>query len=164
MSPKEGVEFYDSPKNMIRLKSPKNLTLKKFFIDELGFQNMKASEFEPNYNYYKTSNAIVIKIEIPGNFYLETSYIYSGEYTIIKINGKKERDGNLEFENFNIYNGREYGSFSLDIPIKQEGFVIKNEKPQMSSQYGIVTLIFKIEKIMTPVPFGTENIKFENKI
>ena len=79
MSPKEGVEFYDSPKNMIRLKSPKNLTLKKFFIDELGFQNMKASEFEPNYNYYKTSNAIVIKIEIPGNFYLETSYIYSGE-------------------------------------------------------------------------------------
>ena len=117
---------------------------------------MKANGFEPNYNYYKTTNSIIIKIEIPGNFYLETSYQYGGEYTLIKINGKKIRDGNVEFENFNICDRREYGSFSLDIPIKQEGFVIKNEKPRISSQNGIITLIYKIEKVINPVPFGPE--------
>ena len=154
--PNENVEFFDNSKTTIKLRSPKILTLKKFFIDELGFQNMKANGFEPNYNYYKTTNSIIIKIEIPGNFYLETSYQYGGEYTLIKINGKKIRDGNVEFENFNICDRREYGSFSLDIPIKQEGFVIKNEKPRISSQNGIITLIYKIEKVINPVPFGPE--------
>ena len=50
---------------MIKLKSPKEIKLKKFFIDELGIQNMRINGFDPNYSYYKTNDAIVIKIEIP---------------------------------------------------------------------------------------------------
>ena len=69
------------------MQSPKTLTLKKFFIDELGFQNMKAKGFEPNYSYYKTNDAIVINIEVPGKCYLESSLQYTGEYTIIKLKG-----------------------------------------------------------------------------
>ena len=49
----EIVEFVDYPQTLIQLKSPKILKLKKFFIDELGFQNMKANGFEPKYDYLK---------------------------------------------------------------------------------------------------------------
>ena len=61
----EDIVFYENSKTLIKLQSPKTLTLKKFFIDELGFQNMKAKGFEPNYSYYKTNDAIVINIEVP---------------------------------------------------------------------------------------------------
>ena len=92
----EEIIFYENSKTLIKLQSPKTLTLKKFFIDELGFQNMKAKGFEPNYSYYKTNDAIVIKIEVPGKAYLESFVQFSGEYTIIKISGRKERDGASE--------------------------------------------------------------------
>ena len=60
------IEFYNSP-ILIKLNNPKELTLKQFFIDELGFSTMREKGFEPNYNYYKTKNQIVVKIEAPGN-------------------------------------------------------------------------------------------------
>ena len=148
----EIVEFVDYPQTLIQLKSPKILKLKKFFIDELGFQNMKANGFEPKYDYYKTNDVIIVKIEVPGNFTLESSLQYSGEYTIIKINGKKEKDVNSEITN-SFFNGREFGNFSLDIPVKQEDFVIKNEPPIFFSKDGIITLCYKIQKIIKGVTF-----------
>ena len=151
----EEIIFYENSKTLIKLQSPKTLTLKKFFIDELGFQNMKAKGFEPNYSYYKTNDAIVINIEVPGKCYLESSLQYTGEYTIIKINGRKEKDVNIDMENNYIYKGREFGKFSLDIPIKQEDFVIKNERPLFYSENGIIVLTYKIEKILNTVSFGT---------
>ena len=156
LNPDEKIEFVDSPNTLIKLKTPTTITLKKFFIDELGFQNMKANGFEPNYSYYKTNDAIIVKMEVPGNCYLETSCHFGGEYTIIKINGRKEKDGNLEMENCNIYNGRDFGNFSVNIPIKQEDFVIKNEKPLFYSENGIIILSYKIEKILRPIHFGTD--------
>ena len=156
LNPDEKIEFVDSPNTLIKLKTPTTITLKKFFIDELGFQNMKANGFEPNYSYYKINDAIIVKMEVPGNCYLETSCHFGGEYTIIKINGRKEKDGNLEMENCNIYNGRDFGNFSVNIPIKQEDFVIKNEKPLFYSENGIIILSYKIEKILRPIPFGTD--------
>ena len=152
--PNENVEFVENSWTFIKLKSPKVLKLKKFFIDELGIQNMRASGFEPNYSYYKTNDAIVIKIEVPGKAYLESFVQFSGEYTIIKISGRKERDGDTDIENNNIYSGREFGKFYLDIPIKQEDFVIKNEKPLFSSENGIIILTYRIEKILKAVTFG----------
>ena len=116
---------------------------------------MKAKGFEPNYSYYKTNDAIVINIEVPGKCYLESSVQYTGEYTIIKINGRKEKDVNINMENNHIFNGREFGKFSLDIPIKQEDFVIKNERPLFYSENGIIVLTYKIEKILNTVSFGT---------
>ena len=152
--PNENVEFVENSWTFIKLKFPKVLKLKKFFIDELGIQNMRASGFEPNYSYYKTNDAIVIKIEVPGKAYLESFVQFSGEYTIIKISGRKERDGDTDIENNNIYSGREFGKFYLDIPIKQEDFVIKNEKPLFSSENGIIILTYRIEKILKAVTFG----------
>ena len=159
LNPDEKIEFVDSPNTLIKLKTPTTITLKKFFIDELGFQNMKANGLEPNYSYYKSNDAIIVKLEVPGNCDLETSCHFGGEYTIIKINGRKERDGNLEIENNNIYNGREYGNFSLNIPIKQEDFIIKNEKPLFYNENGIIILSYKIEKIIGPISFGADRNK-----
>ena len=96
---------------------------------------------------------------MPGNCKFESSYHYSGEYTIIKINGIKEKDGNLDLENSNVYNGREYGNFSVNIPIKQEDFVIKNEQPLHYSENGIIILLYKIEKILKPIQFTIDKNK-----
>ena len=122
---KEQIEFFNKPDTLIKLKSPRELTIKKLFIDELGIQNMKSSGFEPNYSYYITENAIVINVEIPGIFTLESSCQSIGEYNTIIIFGSKVNDLNITRGNNSFNNGREFGEFSLEIPIKPDGFVIK---------------------------------------
>ena len=150
----EKVEFVENSQSLIKLTSPKEIKLKKFFIDELGIQNMKVNGFEPTYSYYKTGDVIVIKIEAPGKCNIESYFQFSGEYVIIKINGNKERDGNSDMENNNICNIREFGNFSLDIPIKQEDFYLKNENPSYKRENGIIILTYKIEKLIKPANFG----------
>ena len=140
------IEF-ENCLDSIKLKYPKDLTLKKFFIDELGFSNMRANKFEPKYNYYKTNNQIIIKIEAPGNCSIETNVELNGEYIIIKIRGDKEKDMSVENVENNFYNGREFGKFSLDIPFKQDDFYLKNERPKILKEDGIFILIYQIEKI-----------------
>ena len=142
----EDLVFANEPNTLIKLESPKELKLKQFFIDEFGFQNMKINGYEPNYSYSKTNDAIIVKIEIPGNFTLNSSIQYSGEYVIIQIDGKKELETNSDIEENNIYNKREFGKFSLNVPVKQEDFIIKNEKPGFKAKDGIITLSYKIEK------------------
>ncbi len=45
----------------------KQITLKRCFVDELGFQIFKGSGFEPLYNFFKTDKYLEIRVEIPGN-------------------------------------------------------------------------------------------------
>ena len=142
------IEFYNSP-YLIKLKNPKELILKQFFIDELGFSNMREKGFEPNYNYYKTKNHIIVKIEAPGNCNIQSKTIQSGEYVIIKISGTKENEDNQENIESNFNNGRKFGNFSLTIPLKQEGFIIKNEQTKIEKNDGIFILSFPLEKIKT---------------
>ena len=108
---------------------------------------MRANKFEPKYNYYKTNNQIIIKIEAPGNCSIETNVELNGEYIIIKIRGDKEKDMSVENVENNFYNGREFGKFSLDIPFKQDDFYLKNERPKILKEDGIFILIYQIEKI-----------------
>ena len=139
------ISFVES-EEIIKLKEPKDITLKKCFIDELGFSIIRPNGFEPKYNYYIKENKIIIKIEIPGNFKFDSSFEYSGEYIIIKIRGIKIKDDEPKKIEENIFNGRELGLFSLDIPFKHELFNIKNEKPKFESKNGIVTLIYQLEE------------------
>ena len=149
----QGEVEFENCIDSIKLKNPKELTLKKFFIDELGFSNMRANKFEPNYNYYKTDNEIVIKIEAPGNVSIRSNVELNGKFIIIKIRGVKERDMDLETIENSIYNGREFGKFSLDIPLIQDDFYLKNEKPQIYKQDGIFQLIYQIEEIKLGIDF-----------
>ena len=160
----EKIEFFNKPDTLIKLKSPRELIIKKLFIDESGIiQNKKSNGFEPNYSYNITENAIVIKVEIPGIFTLESSCQSIGEYNTIIISGSKVNDLNITGENNSFNNGREFGEFSLEIPIKLDGFVIKNEKPLFVQNDGIVSVIYKIEKLIQPTPFIHEKIVLQQK-
>ena len=53
--------------NYIKLKRDKEITLKKCFIDEIGFSNLITNGFEPKYNVFKKDNKIIIRVEAPGN-------------------------------------------------------------------------------------------------
>jgi len=140
------IEFDNSTRNLIKLKNPKELYLKRFFIDESGFHNMNENGFEPKYNYYITNNQIVVIVEVPGESKISSSILFVGEYAIIRILGIKGKDEKLVNIENSIINVREFGPFSLNIPIKLNDFLIKNEKPKIEVRNGIFILTYQIEK------------------
>ena len=74
------------------MKCPQKIVLKRCMIDELGFSNLKGNGFEPNFNYYKKDDKIIIRVEAPGNSTISSKVEYSGEYTVIRLSGKKKPD------------------------------------------------------------------------
>jgi len=137
---------FDESEEIIKLKEPKDITLKRCFIDELGFSILRANGYEPKYNYYVKDNKIIVKVEIHWLFKLDSTFENNGEYIIIKLRRTKEKDSEPIKIEENIFNGRELGKFSLDIPFKHELFNIKNEKPEIKAENGIVTLIYQLEE------------------
>ena len=147
------MEFDNSP-NSIKLKNPKGLKLKKFFIDESGFSYMKEDGFEPNYSCYKANNQIIVKIEAPGNCKIDSDIILKGEYVIIKIKGIKEEDEQQKNIENTFYNERKFGKFYLSIPLNQDGFTIKNAPPKIEKKDGIIILTYQLEKIQGRATFS----------
>ena len=144
------IEFDDSNKNLIKLKKPKEIILKKLFINKLEFTNIRSRKFEPNYSYYynKTNKQIIVNVEAPGSCKLVTSIQFCGEYIIIKISGNKNND-----DETSIINERKFGPFSLDIPLKlkdfiknEKGLLIKNQKPKIEKKDGIFTIVYQLEE------------------
>ena len=142
----ENIEFDESNTNIIKLKKPANIILKKCLIDELGFSNLKANDFEPTYNYYKKGDKLIIRIEAPGNCDLESTCESIGEYIVIKITGNKKKDKEPEKLKDNIYTSREIGDFSLDIPLKSEEFLIKNDEPEIKNIKGLFIITYQLEQ------------------
>ena len=139
----------------------REITLKKCLIDELGFSNLKANGFEPTYNFYKhkTENKIVIKVELPGNCEIHSKIEYRGENTVIQIFGNKEQDKEPEKLTDNKFNIREYGEFSVDIPLKTEDYKISSEKPKQNYINGIFIIEYKIEEKQEINPvFRVQNV------
>ena len=88
----------------------------------------------------------MVRIEALGNCNIESSIEYSGEYTIIKLTGEKKQDREpIKIED-NLFSSREIGKFSLDIPLKAESFLIKNEKPKCEQKNGLIILEKKGKK------------------
>ena len=138
--------------SMIKLNDEREITLKKCLIDELGFSNLKGNGFEPTCSYYKFNDKedndqekLEIRVESPGNTTIKPYIDYAGEYTIIKIRGIKNKDTFPKLED-NIYNNREFGEFSLEIPLKTEDFLIKNIKPKQSEKHGLIIIQYLLEK------------------
>ena len=131
---------------MIKLKTPQEITLKRCLIDELGFSNLKGNGFEPNFNYYKKDNKIIIRVEAPGNSKVNSLIEYSGEYTIIRLNGEKNFDKEPKCANDNIHNTREFGHFNLDILLKTEDYLVKNQDPLIYEKKGVIMLEYKKKK------------------
>jgi len=125
--------FDDSNPDLIKLKDEKEIILKKCLTDELGFSNLKANGFEPTYNLFKQGNKIIVRVEAAGNCKIDSEMEFAGEYNIIKLRGEKRKDKDPKNEKDNLFNTREYGSFSLEIPLKTEDFLLSNEEPSIES-------------------------------
>ena len=149
---KDEIKFDDTNKNLIKLNNPQQIILKRCFIDELGFSNIRASGFTPNYSYYfnNITKQMIVDVEAPGNCNLDSSVSLDGEYIVINISGNKKL-----YEKQAIISGREFGHFSLDIPlrlrdlcIKQSGreLVFKNEEPKIEKKDGIFTIVYQLEE------------------
>ena len=154
-TPFQKTDFDDSDKNFIKLKNIKNIQLKKCLIDELGFSNLKTNSFEPNYNCYKKDDKIIIRVEAPGNCNIKTKTEHSGEYTLIRIEGNKRKDKEPENNEDNLYNSRELGSFSFNVPLKTDEYLIKNEKPIIEEKKGLIIIQFQLAEKMTETDFGS---------
>ena len=142
----EKVENKDDNKENLIIKLKKeDLILKKCLIDELGFSNLRTNGFMPVYNYYKKDENIIVRIEAPGNCELASKIQYSGEYTIIRIDGNKKKDKEPAELEDNIYNTREIGNFSLDIYLKTDEYLLKNDDPAIESKKGVIILKYKLE-------------------
>ena len=136
--------FDDSIPNLIKLKDDSEIILKKCLIDELGFSNLKANNFEPTYNIYKKNNKLIVRFEVPGNTGDISSEIeLSGEYNIIKITGFKKQDKEPEKDD-NIFNTREYGNFYFEIPLKTKDYLLSGEDFPYKIKKGVCILEFNL--------------------
>jgi len=133
-------------KKAIKLQTPQKIILKRCFIDELGFSNLKGNGFEPNFNYYKKDNKIIVRLEAPGNSTIDYDLEYSGEYTIIRLKGTKKPDKEPENHDDIIHTNREFGDFNLEIPLKTEDYNISDENVQLTQKKGIFILELEFRK------------------
>ena len=126
----------------------KQITLKRCFVDELGFQIFKGSGFEPLYNFFKTDKYLEIRVEIPGNVDVKKvgRAEYIGDLTHISIIGEKKRDKLPKNKDDNIESTREYGEFNVDITFKTEEFKIKSVTKTQTIKNGILYVKYEIEE------------------
>ena len=147
--------FDDSkPLDKIKLKNEKEITLKQCFIDELGFSNLKPNGFEPKYNIFQEGNKIIVRVEVPGHSNIQSDIDESENYKIIKLAGEKLRDSKPEKIEENIHNAREFGNFSLEIPVSlPKNYTFKREDPVYKKIDGLHIFEYNLEeKIKTYKP------------
>ncbi len=141
------INFDNSNSECIKLKDTKEIILKKCLTDELGFSNLKANGFEPTFNLFKKENKIIVRLELPGNIKkLVTDIKIEGSYHIIKITGEKKKDKEPTNEKDNIFNTREYGSFTLEIPLKTEDYLLSNNDPNITEKKGLFFIEYELLK------------------
>ena len=138
--------FDDKDPKIIKLNKPNNIILKKCLIDELGFSNLRSNGYMPVYNYYKKNDKLIVRVEAPGNCDLKATIDKLGEYVYIRIEGNKRKDKEPAEIKDNIYNNREIGEFSLDIPLKASEYNIKNEQPEIKDGKGVFIITYTIEE------------------
>ena len=144
----EKIEKDNKENPIIKLKK-EDLVLKKCLIDELGFSNLRTNGFMPLYNYYKKDNNIVVRVEAPGNCELSSKTHYSGEYVILRIEGNKKQDKEPAKLEDNIRYNREFGVFTLDIYLKNDEYLLKNEDPDIDCKKGVFILKYQLEEKKT---------------
>ena len=131
--------------NYIKLKRDKEITLKKCFIDEIGFSNLVTNGFEPKYNVFKKDNKIIIRVEAPGNCPMVAEKIVQGELFIIRLSGEKKKDIVPEKLEDNIYNKREIGKFFLDIPLSSKEYIFSEKPPTFDYHSGVQFIEYELK-------------------
>ena len=150
--------FDNTDKKKIKLDKPSNLILKKCLIDELGFSNLQNNGFMPVYNYYKREkeNKLIVRVEAPGNCSLKSSTHNSNEYVIIRLEGNKKKDKEPADLKENIYCNREIGEFVLEIPLKANEYILKNEAPKIDEKKGVFILEYILDEKKTSFEYNNK--------
>ena len=65
------------------------------------------------------------------------------KYNIIEIRGQKNKDKEPNDLKDNIFNGREFGEFSVDIPLMID---LENIKPNISKKEGLFIIEFPLKQ------------------
>ena len=125
-------------------KNNGEIVLKRCFIDELGFSNLRSNGFSPCYNIYKKDNKIIIKLEIPGNEKIESKIDYQGNHNVITVKGQKKLDKEPENVKDNIYTNREFGEFIIEIPLKMSEYRLSNKDPKFTRKEGITFIEYEL--------------------
>ena len=130
----ENISFNENDdiikKKLIKLNFDKELSLKRCYIDELGFSLFKTGNVELKYNFFKPNEkTLEIRIELPGSVKCEVTHKVIADGTIISVKGKKIKDKVPQKLTDNLFNIREFGDFELAIPLKTEDFKINQSKP-----------------------------------
>ena len=103
----------------------------------------------------KKKKKIIVRVEAPGNSTISSKIEYSGEYTVIRLIGKKKPDKEPANNSDNIHTTREFGDFVLDIPLKTEDYNIKNTKPKICDKKGILILEYEYEEKSEKYDYNT---------
>ena len=140
-------DFLDN-KNIIkeknfRLVNKKNIIFKRYYIDELGFSNLRNHKVNPHYNYYRTEDKFIIRIEAAGNVEANCEIVYSSNLTMIQIKGKKWKDKEPKNLADNFFNSREYGNFFIEIPLMDK---LKNVEPTIIKKQGVLIIEYELDK------------------
>ena len=128
----------------IRLEKKRDIILKRYYIDELGFSDLRSNGFIPCYNYFLKDDKLILRLETPGNVNISVEYIIGEKCNIIQIKGEKKKDKEPFDLKDNTYNDREFGEFSIDIPIMI--YLDITIKPDIIFKYGIYTIIYCLRK------------------
>ena len=136
------------------------IVLKRCFVDELGFSNLRSNGFNPCYNVYKKDNKIIIRFETPGNIILSTYFKNQDKYNIIIVKGQKKKDKEPENEKDNIFTIREFGEFNIEIPLIMSEYRLENAFPKIDRKQGVTIIEYKLAKnkiIHTQIRIEEEN-------
>ena len=87
---------------------------------------------------------MILRLETPGNVNISVEYIIGEKCNIIQIKGEKKKDKEPFDLKDNTYNDREFGEFSIDIPIMI--YLDITIKPEIIFKYGIYTIIYCLRK------------------
>ena len=127
----------------IKLKENKEIILKRCYLDELGFSNLRNNGFNPQYNVYEKDGKLKIRIEAPGNIEIQYKIKYSDLYTVIELTGIKKIDIEPKTIEDNNYNSREFGEFTISIPTLKR---LANKKPNFFDKNGLNIFEFELEE------------------
>ena len=61
----------------------------------------------------------------------------------------------------NLFNSREIGTFTVNVPLKTDEYLIKNEQPKINQAKGLIIIEYKLEEKSTEVEFGENS---ENEV
>ena len=94
---------------------------------------------------------------------MKSSTHNSNEYVIIRLEGNKKKDKEPADLKENIYCNREIGEFVLEIPLKANEYILKNEAPKIDDKKGVFILEYTLDEKKTAYEYNNIFIRIMSR-